>query len=113
LTFQDFCVDTWRMEEKQFYEEIGRLLEQDHNFVPRSRRRTRWFPRYPGNGRFEGHGIVRWYNSESIFMSFRDPQLIGSYASPEAALAALRGALDATPRPEKEGVDSTPAISPG
>lgn len=101
------------MEEKQFYEEIGKLLEQDHQFIPRSRKRTRWFPRYPGNGRFEGHGIVRWYNSESIFMNFRDPQLMGSYASPEAAIAALRGALDATSRPEKEGADPASAIPTG
>lgn len=96
------------MEERAFYEAVHGLLvtyEKTRNvthregclspyeFLPKPKKRGRWGPRTPGNGRFPGHGLVRWFGPNGIHVNLTSPKLSGFYTSPEQAIVAIRAAL--------------------
>lgn len=56
----------------------------------------RWSGRNPGNGRIEGYGVVRWFNSAQIHVALNNPAFQRIYDSPEAALEGLEELLKKT-----------------
>lgn len=54
----------------RFYEECSNILGLIHNHVEPVPKRNRWNNRTPGNGRYEGYGLIRFYNSELIHVQF-------------------------------------------
>jgi hypothetical protein len=76
------------LEVEKFYLRIGEILGIGQEIIPikeprksmrtgisRSTNATRWGPRAPGNGRFEGFGIIRVYGS-TVHVSLRHPVAI-------------------------------------
>ena len=54
----------------RFYEECSNILGLTHNHVEPVPRRNRWNNRNPGNGRYAGYGLIRYYNSGLIHVQF-------------------------------------------
>ena len=87
-------------EKEGFYIAIAELLQctghRYHTF-PYSKR-TRWNNRAAGNGRYEGHGLVRWFSPDHIHIQMYQPVLSGLFNNPDSALAAIQHAVrQATP----------------
>ncbi len=81
------------MTNEQFYAESAALLEVVHQGEPFPyRRRNRWNNRKPGQGRFEGAGIIRVFG-DFIHVSLSNPKLWGIFTSKEEALDAIRIAV--------------------
>lgn len=57
--------------EQEFYAKCGELLHKDHTYRPPNFRRTRWNNRKPGNGRYEGFGLIRYHNETQIYIVSR------------------------------------------
>ena len=80
-----------KMDKIEFYSECDKFFGQSHppprEFRPR--RTGRWGPREPGAGRFEGYGIVRWFNPSTVHVSLRYPIPLHMMTTPGAALAAI------------------------
>ena len=53
-----------------FYQQCADILQVPHNYVEPVSRRTRWNNRHPGNGRYEGYGLIRRYNASFIHVHF-------------------------------------------
>lgn len=83
---------------EDFYRAVAKLLHcEAHGYQPFPfRRRSRWNNRNPGSGRFPGHGLVRFYGPAHIHVHLND--VVGVFASIDAALAAIRAAQDAADR---------------
>lgn len=78
------------MNKDNFYKELSVIL--DRPFQASSKlKKTRWGPREPGPGRFDGFGTCRWFSSNSIHLSFYFPERIQkTFSSPEEALSFIR-----------------------
>lgn len=90
-----------KMDKIEFYAECDRLFEQEHP-VPvqiKYRRTGRWGPRTPGSGRFEGFGLVRWFNPNTVHMSLRYPVGLHKITTPAHALEIIESLLKAAPLP--------------
>lgn len=81
-------------EKETFYEECAKILGVNHNYVvPYSAytHANRWNNRAPGNGRFEGRGVVMMYGSSCIHIMLHSPQKVNKQVgSTEEALALLK-----------------------
>ena len=83
-----------------FYRDVSDLLgiESNYEYNPYTRGgtyRTRWNNRTPGNGRFEGFGLIRFFGPNVIHVVLHKPvQINRVYDSTEAVLDALRKAVD-------------------
>lgn len=78
-----------------FYRAVAELLCAPHQYRERPfRYKTRWNNRSPGNGRYEGHGCVRAFSLTTIHVMLRVPEVNGYFKSPDAALDAIRAALN-------------------
>ena len=77
------------MEKEEFYQRVADLLHVEYTFLNISKRRTRWGPREPGNGRFPGHGLVQWFGPDCIKVCLINPALVATFDNPERALAAI------------------------
>jgi len=90
------------MSVEQFYQDVADLLGVDssyryNKFTVGGTYLTRWNNRKPGNGRFEGFGLVRFFGPESIHVAINKPVYHNKvYASAEEALEGLKKALDAS-----------------
>ena len=80
----------------EFYEAVGEILGTGHDSLIRSEhyQRSRWNNREPGNGRYPGHGLVRYFATDHITVTFQSGDINGSYASASEALAAIRKYAD-------------------
>lgn len=85
--------------EEGFYLTIGELLNCETNYQPFPYyKKTRWNNRVAGNGRYEGHGIVRRFGSDNIHVQLRVPELTGTYKTPESAITAIKKSLNKPPQ---------------
>ncbi len=76
-----------------FYQAVAKLLEcEAHRYTVPLRKRTRWNNRHPGNGRFPGHGIVRYFGPSHVLIRLTNPSLNGLFSADEA-LEAIRSSL--------------------
>jgi len=76
-----------------FYQAVAKLLEcEAHRYTTPLQKRTRWNNRLPGNGRFPGHGIVRYFGSTHVLVRLTNPSLNGLFNA-EAALDAIKSSL--------------------
>jgi len=104
------------MDKFDFYAEVARVLGTTHEalMLPKRRLRdgrevvwrSRWGPRQPGNGRFPGHGIARWFGPADVHLAFSRPVVSGRFNSAAAALNALRDAVT------RLSDDKTPPATP-
>ena len=68
--------------------QTGHVYREHHPIKARS---NRWASRLPGNGRFEGVGLIRYFGPTTIHISLTSPVAINqTFSSPEATLAFLR-----------------------
>lgn len=87
-------------EVEQFYQDVSDLLGVTNNYeynryTVGGKYLTRWNNRKPGNGRFEGYGIIRYFGPSVIHVAINHPvRMSGSYTSKEEVLAVLKKALD-------------------
>ena len=87
-------------EVESFYQDVSDLLgiENNYEYNPHTvggTYRTRWNNRKPGNGRFEGYGIIRFFGPNVIHVAINYPvTLTGVFESKEEVLSALKKALD-------------------
>lgn len=85
---------------EQFYQDVAELLGVDSNYeynryTHGGKYRTRWNNRTPGNGRFEGYGLVRFFGPSCIQVVLHKPVIINRvFNSTEEVLEALKKALD-------------------
>lgn len=79
---------------EEFYNKICDLLEVNRNYKePLFSCRTRWNNQHSiGNGRFEKHGVVRYFNDKAIHVHLHNPKISGMFTSPELACKAIRDA---------------------
>lgn len=87
-------------EVESFYQDVSDLLgiESNYEYNPYTvggKYRTRWNNRKPGNGRFEGYGLIRFFGPDVIHVSISKPVSINrTFASKAEVLEALKKALD-------------------
>lgn len=85
-----------KMDKTEFYAECDRLFGQQHappRTTPWRGRTGRWGPREPGAGRFEGYGIVRWFNFNTVQIALRYPVSMHMISTPEHALEIIAGLM--------------------
>lgn len=82
-----------KMDKIKFYAECDRLFGQEHPAPVEIKYRGRWGPRKPGAGRFEGYGIVRWFNAATVHISLRHPVGMHMITTPEHALEIIAGLM--------------------
>jgi hypothetical protein len=80
--------------EEGFHRAVAEVLECDSHYekFPFGRR-TRWNNRKAGNGRYIGHGVVRWFGPSHILVHLITPPVQGLFHSPDAALDAIRAGI--------------------
>lgn len=83
-----------------FYQDVSDLLGIESNYrydvySVGGKYRTRWNNRKPGNGRFEGYGIIRFFGPTVIHVAITKPVLFsGIFESKEEVLRVLKKTLD-------------------
>lgn len=79
-----------------FYQKVAELLQCDGHVYRQFPfgRRTRWNNRAAGNGRFPGHGLVRYFGPAHIHVGLTEPPVNGLFHSADDALAAILAKLD-------------------
>lgn len=83
--------------EERFYQDVAELLRVENNWEhnPHKGWRTRWNNRKPGNGRFEGYGLIRFFGPTMIHVVLNKPLKINKvFNSTEEVLAVLKKAVD-------------------
>ena len=80
--------------EQGFYNRCAELLCVPHTYKPFAtfaQKRTRWYNREPGNGRFEGCGLIRMYSPNLIHVCLKRPFKINRWFSdPEDVIKLLK-----------------------
>jgi hypothetical protein len=76
------------MEKEEFYRCVYQILELDDKYIESKPYRRRWGQREPGNGRFEGYGLIRWFSCDMIHISIIGMNRL--FKNPTDALNALR-----------------------
>lgn len=80
--------------EHEFYQNVADLLDCENQYVPNPfRKRTRWNNRLPGNGRFEEHGLARFYSPSNIHVMLHTPRINSLYSNSTDALIAISAAI--------------------
>ena len=76
------------MNKHEFYEKVNIILGIETEVLDSPKKRRRWGPRTPGNGRYEGRGICFWFCSDHVSIMFHTPEITytGGY---EGALKIL------------------------
>ena len=64
--------------EERFYKQCAEILKVDYIFRPYFIKKTRWNRRNPGNGRFEGFGLIRRYSKDNIHMILSYPIIVNT-----------------------------------
>ena len=85
------------MDKPTFYAACEALLQTGHIYrehQPIKARSNRWAPRHPGNGRFKGVGLIRYFSPSFIQIALTNPPLNRTFTTPEAALNFLRDHLN-------------------
>lgn len=83
-------------EVERFYQQVADALgvENNYEYNPNTlggAYRTRWNNRKPGNGRFEGYGIVRYFGPNCIHVFLHKPVKINKvFDNAEELLALLK-----------------------
>jgi len=81
-------------EKETFYEECGKILGMNHDYVvpyAALNRPNRWNNRTPGNGRFPGIGCIHMYGERCIHVMLLTPVKINKhFKSKEEVLGYLR-----------------------
>jgi len=80
------------MNKQEFYEEVEYILNSGHEYKEawiNNRRSGRWGPREPGNGRFKGFGLVRWFNEDLVTINLYHPYPVNYRCEDYAALTYL------------------------
>ena len=78
-----------------FYQTCADILEQEFVHQPPTFRRTRWYPRVPGNGRYPGCGLINYRSRTHIEVNLYAPGILrGVFDSPEATFEALKKLVD-------------------
>lgn len=63
--------------EQGFYEKCAELLCAPHTYKPFTmHQKRRWYNRNPGNGRFEGFGLIRMFSPNCIHVCLKRPMQI-------------------------------------
>jgi hypothetical protein len=62
--------------EAEFYKKCAEILDVDYTYKKRYLKKTRWNNRDPGNGRFPGHGLIRYYSGDNIHIILTKPVII-------------------------------------
>jgi len=75
--------------EQEFYTKCAELLSCDHAYHEPYEYKTRWNVRTLGNGRYEGHGVIRMYSQTCIRVMLSNPKLIRTYDNVQDVYAAL------------------------
>lgn len=82
------------MNKEDFYDECARLLNTEYDFVdviPNNARSGRWGPRKPGNGRYPGIGLIRWFSENYIHVSITGRKEINAiFRSPAEVFEVLK-----------------------
>lgn len=87
------------MDDRTFHARIAGILDVEdvYAYDPHTlggTYRTRWNNRKPGNGRFEGCGIVRRFG-DTVHVAIRHPfEMHGTFDTTEEAIAALEKAME-------------------
>lgn len=87
-------------EVESFYQDVSDLLGIENNYrydvySVGGKYRTRWNNRKPGNGRFEGYGIIRFFSPTVIHVAITNPiSLSGIFGSKAEVLEVLKKTLD-------------------
>lgn len=76
-----------KMNREEFYTAVAVLLEVENTYSPPKPYRRRWGQRSPGNGRYKGIGVVRWYGPNLIHCMLSNGSKV--FNSPEEALEYL------------------------
>ena len=84
---------TTKMNKEEFYTAVSSMLGVDDSYQEPKQYRRRWGQRTAGNGRFEGHGIVRWFGENLIHVALTAPELHGTFTSPEECFQSIDAAL--------------------
>lgn len=72
-----------------FYENCSKILNLEHTHIEPVQYRNRWNNRKPGNGRYTGYGLIRFYNNEFIHVQFASKGS-GIFKSPEEVYEFLK-----------------------
>jgi hypothetical protein len=81
------------MDKREFYGAVASKLGIEDPYVEMLPYRRRWGQRKPGNGRFPGFGLVRWF-SESYILVTPEGGPCKVYDDPDSALSSINGPLD-------------------
>lgn len=81
--------------EEQFYENVAAIFEQTHHYKPFNlHSKKRWYNRSPGNGRYPGFGVVRYFGDNAIHIALQKPVSVNKIcASQEEVLEFLNGVM--------------------
>jgi hypothetical protein len=85
---------------EQFYQDVSDLLGIENKYsydaiTHGGLYRTRWNNRAPGNGRFEGYGIIRYFSDTCIHLAINKPvSAHGIFTSKQEVLDFLHKSID-------------------
>lgn len=79
---------TQNLSREEFFTEVAVILDTTNDYKEPLPYRRRWGQRKPGNGRYPGTGVIRWFDRNMIHIAFDGLQ--GTYGSPDEALDAVR-----------------------
>jgi hypothetical protein len=89
-----FTLNNDMNEKENFYNKCAEIMGTSHMYqqITHSRRRSnRWGPRNPGNGRFPGFGIIRWFGANFIQIALTNPVNVNqTFTSESSCLDFLR-----------------------
>lgn len=85
------------MDKQEFYEKCEDILSSGHEYQEiwkNTRRSGRWGPRQPGNGRFKGYGLIRWFSADVVHISLYHPYSVNKTYPDEVALLFLENIME-------------------
>ncbi len=74
------------MNKAEFFTEVDKILG------PQDPGKTLGYGRWrrgAGEGRYPGHGVIRWYSETCIHVMLYEPRIYYTYTQPEAAVIGL------------------------
>ena len=66
-------------EKRDFYENVSRILEIEHEYSIPAYKRNRWTTRKLGNGRYPGFGLVQCFGTTVRVVSKHGTKMLYSY----------------------------------
>jgi len=76
-----------KMQREEFYAAVAVILNVENNYKTPMPYRRRWGQRLPGNGRYPGIGIIRFYSENMIHIML--PSKTSTFRSSKEALVWL------------------------